>query len=339
MPLRVSDYPGADRIPGAEPPPQRARLEPHIHRRPIRPARRALPPGLPLRPGLRMDERPQRHVLSGRRLAPLLPAQPLRRHVGEHALGIGHEPRPGDVGAPRRRIVPRRVGNHLLRLGRSRSRQHGWFRQGGRPGILHLGGTLPAAVDGLLDRRREEFHQIRRQPGRRLATGRLPRPEGLLVCPGQTLEHDPRRRQPHGDLLLARPQAVETRERLRRRIRRPRRDLGVSRPVRAARRRRPGQHPLGAAFEQLLEHTAVGRHAVFHRHVRRPGIPLRDTLRPDPLARQGTQPLRRRHMGQRPGKPARTAGMARRMALSGPAESRPHTGHPVRTARPEPLHP
>lgn len=73
--------------PGAEPPPQRARLEPHILRRPIRPARRTLPAGLPLRPGLRMDERPQRHVLSGRRLAPLLPAQPLRRHVGGTCTG------------------------------------------------------------------------------------------------------------------------------------------------------------------------------------------------------------------------------------------------------------
>ena len=43
---------------------------------------------------LRMDERPERDVLQGRGISPLLPAQSVRKHLGQHALGTFHQHRP-----------------------------------------------------------------------------------------------------------------------------------------------------------------------------------------------------------------------------------------------------
>ena len=75
------------------------------------PSCRASSDGLPLRARHGLDERPERAALPRGRVPPVLPAQPGRRHVGEHLLGPRGQPRPRALGGA--------AGGHPARRPRS----------------------------------------------------------------------------------------------------------------------------------------------------------------------------------------------------------------------------
>src|SRR4051812_15137590 len=62
--------------------------------------KRPAPSRLPLSGPGALDERPERADLLQGRISYVLPAQPLRRSVGAHALGAREEQGSGELGAP-----------------------------------------------------------------------------------------------------------------------------------------------------------------------------------------------------------------------------------------------
>ncbi len=139
-------------------------------------------PALPPHAGIRLDERPQWHVLQGRRLASLFPAQPLRFAVGEHVVGPLHLNRPRELDFPGRRHTARRPWHHLQRLLGGGQRQHRRLRQGCRGGLLHVGGKGAEAEHGGEHRQRHDLREACRQPRARVEDTRLPRPAHHLAC-------------------------------------------------------------------------------------------------------------------------------------------------------------
>ena len=189
-----------------------------------------------------MDERPQRHVLPGRHLAPLFPIQPVRLHVGQHDMGTQHQHRPRALEARTCSHRTRRPRLHLQRFRRGRPPEHRRLRPGRHHRVLYLGqsdalGRQPVAKHGIQHRRRAHLHQVCRQPRHHLRPPRLPRPQGLLVRSRPALVHDIGRGTTDGNLLIPQSPPMEKRKLLRPETRRARRCVGMSRPGGTASRR------------------------------------------------------------------------------------------------------
>ena len=186
---------------------------------------RAVPAAVSLHPGDELDERPERPRLLQGRVPPLLPAQPVRGHVGPHVLGARGEPRPRALGAPAG--GDRRGGRRgdLLRQRGRRPPEHERLRHPPQPADgrdLHerVPGR-PEAVARVQHRSRPHVDEVRGQPGARRSRPRLPRPEGLLVRARGRVAHG--RRQVAAaqdrDLLVQGPQELAAPERVRARQR------------------------------------------------------------------------------------------------------------------------
>ena len=211
----------------------------------------ALPPTSPLLPPGTLDQRPQRFGLLSGRIPPLLPVQPLRRPVGTHELGPRRQHRPPPLARASRRHPRARQHHDLHRQRRRRSPEHqrplqSWGlprRRLHRPHPnLRRHPPKPRTSPSASTRARN-WAQYPRQPRPRPPHGRLSRSQRQLGSHRAPLGHGrlPAQRTQGSLLLLHRPQAMDTAQRLRPHWRRQRR-LGVP---------RPHSHPL---LEQRQDH-------------------------------------------------------------------------------------
>ena len=174
--------------------------------------REARPAAVPFHVAAGLAERPQRPGLARRRVSPVLPAQPLRLGLGQHALGPRRQPRPRPLDRAADRPVPegvRRLG--VLRERRGRPAEHVGVRPGGVVADgrgLHQHGA--GRVHHLQPRPGPDLDRVRGQPGRE-APG--PRPEAPLARADPPVGHG-RLRRGGGQAvdrlpLVARPEVVD----------------------------------------------------------------------------------------------------------------------------------
>ena len=162
---------------------ERLRRRPGVCRRAVPRAqgtvRRGVASAVPLHAAARLEQRSERTLLPRRRMAHVLPAQPVRRPLGQHALGTRRLEGPRALDGSRRRDRARRPRADVLRQRRDGPREHVGIRERRARAGLHGGGQTPHAAHRLVARRTplREVAEGRRGGARR----REPRPEGGLV--------------------------------------------------------------------------------------------------------------------------------------------------------------
>ena len=109
------------------------------HQRRGEPLPRAVARAVSFLAAARLEQRSERPGVLQRRVSPLLPAQPLRLGLGQHALGPRRQPRPGPLAGTGRQARARRHGADVQRQRGGGLEQHQRPRQGRQAGArAHL---------------------------------------------------------------------------------------------------------------------------------------------------------------------------------------------------------
>ena len=95
-------------------------------------------PDVPLHAAPQLAERSERAGLLQRRLAPVLPAQPEWRGLGQHVLGPRGQPRPGRLGRATCRHLVSAERARVLRQRRGRPRDTSGFGEPGNPAMVAI---------------------------------------------------------------------------------------------------------------------------------------------------------------------------------------------------------
>ena len=128
-----------------------------------------------------LAERPERAGLRRRGVAPVLPAQPVRLELGEHALGPRRQQGPGPLEGTGRSASTRRRYDDWAFSGSAvvdKDNTSGWGTEGEAAAGAGVHQHRPRRVHRLQHRQRPHLDRVRQEPG---GQARRPRPEARLV--------------------------------------------------------------------------------------------------------------------------------------------------------------